>query len=338
MTASQNERVTRKVQLAGGTTYTVSLPKEWAIEQGLEAGSSVYIEPHGDGSLLLHPQDQEDEEREYVQVPIEGLNEIHVARIIRAIYANGFQQIDLITAEELTTDQRRCVRETVGKLMGIEIMEETGTRITLKNILDTSDISLRQSVVRLKSVVLSMQRDAITSFVEQNTELARQGVITREAEADRIFAMVSGYFHRTMTSYDAVDDLGLDRPTIFECYMLAQHLERIADSAEDIANVVLQMKQSPPSKLKTEIEQLGLDVTDVVRRAVDVTLGHEDLEAVFDTLEESEKITEDLAALDQRMSNQIGLKDRWQLSILENLNRIVDNGIFIAEIAVQSAL
>jgi len=41
---------TRKIQIAGGTTYTVSLPKDWASDHGLEAGARVRVHPYEDGS------------------------------------------------------------------------------------------------------------------------------------------------------------------------------------------------------------------------------------------------------------------------------------------------
>ena len=34
----------RKIQLTGGSTYTVSLPKKWIIEHGLEAKDEIRIE------------------------------------------------------------------------------------------------------------------------------------------------------------------------------------------------------------------------------------------------------------------------------------------------------
>ena len=42
------EPVERTVQLAGNSTFVVSLPKAWAVEQGLESGSSMYLYPHDD--------------------------------------------------------------------------------------------------------------------------------------------------------------------------------------------------------------------------------------------------------------------------------------------------
>ncbi len=40
--------IERKVQLTGNSTFVVSLPKEWALEQGLESGASMYLYPHDD--------------------------------------------------------------------------------------------------------------------------------------------------------------------------------------------------------------------------------------------------------------------------------------------------
>jgi hypothetical protein len=44
---------TRRVQLSGGTTHTVPIPKYRAKEHGTEAGSVLGISPRGDGSLLV---------------------------------------------------------------------------------------------------------------------------------------------------------------------------------------------------------------------------------------------------------------------------------------------
>lgn len=45
---------TRKVQVTGGSTFTVSIPKEWATANDVSAGSTVEFYPEGD-SLFLAP-------------------------------------------------------------------------------------------------------------------------------------------------------------------------------------------------------------------------------------------------------------------------------------------
>ena len=43
----------RKIQLTGGSTYTVSLPKKWIIEHGLEAKDEIRIEWRPSGALRV---------------------------------------------------------------------------------------------------------------------------------------------------------------------------------------------------------------------------------------------------------------------------------------------
>ena len=50
---------TRKLQKIGGSTYSVSLPKEWATEHHLEAGMPIHLYPHTDGSLVLRSAAQD---------------------------------------------------------------------------------------------------------------------------------------------------------------------------------------------------------------------------------------------------------------------------------------
>ena len=45
----------RKIQKTGGSTLIVSLPKKWAQNANLEAGSEIRLLEQVDGTLLLNP-------------------------------------------------------------------------------------------------------------------------------------------------------------------------------------------------------------------------------------------------------------------------------------------
>ncbi|MDJ0271806.1 MAG: AbrB/MazE/SpoVT family DNA-binding domain-containing protein [Aigarchaeota archaeon] len=47
--------VRRAVQLTGGSSFTVTLPKEWVERMGLSKGSQVIISPAEDGGLHIYP-------------------------------------------------------------------------------------------------------------------------------------------------------------------------------------------------------------------------------------------------------------------------------------------
>ncbi|HEY4657072.1 MAG TPA: AbrB/MazE/SpoVT family DNA-binding domain-containing protein, partial [Candidatus Bathyarchaeia archaeon] len=48
----------RKLQMTGGASYTVSLPKEWVKEQGLKVGDVVAIIRGSDSSLTISAKDR----------------------------------------------------------------------------------------------------------------------------------------------------------------------------------------------------------------------------------------------------------------------------------------
>ena len=50
----QNEEQ-RKLQVTGGSTFILSLPKEWAIRNELKRGSSMVVREEDDGSLSIAP-------------------------------------------------------------------------------------------------------------------------------------------------------------------------------------------------------------------------------------------------------------------------------------------
>src|SRR5207249_994348 len=49
----------RKLQLTGGSTYVVSLPKRWVLDAGLKAGDTVFLETEGDGAVSVRPMHED---------------------------------------------------------------------------------------------------------------------------------------------------------------------------------------------------------------------------------------------------------------------------------------
>ncbi|MCW8172120.1 AbrB/MazE/SpoVT family DNA-binding domain-containing protein [Natrialba swarupiae] len=85
---------TRKVQLSGGTTYTVSLPKQWADEHNIDSGSVLYLYPD-DRSLLLETVD-DGSESETARIDISQQDEQPIRQSIRAAYLAGYDEITLL--------------------------------------------------------------------------------------------------------------------------------------------------------------------------------------------------------------------------------------------------
>lgn len=55
MGMSKTNEEQRKLQMTGGSTYILSLPKDWVVRNQLDKGSSMTVREEDDGSLSIVP-------------------------------------------------------------------------------------------------------------------------------------------------------------------------------------------------------------------------------------------------------------------------------------------
>src|SRR6056297_3715905 len=96
----------RKVQVTGGSTFTVSIPKDWARDHDVEAGDEVGFHPDS-GSLLLTPV--ADTETEEGTLDVSGMTGDELMRAVMTMYVSGFDVLAL-EGDRITADQRRVIR------------------------------------------------------------------------------------------------------------------------------------------------------------------------------------------------------------------------------------
>lgn len=325
---------TRKIQLTGGSTFTVSLPKQWAKEHGLESGARMYLYPHSDGSLLVRPSPTQNGKRES-RVSVDHLDEDDISRTVRAFYAAGFDSFTLTAVGGFEVAQRNAVTMAASGLVGLEIVSESDDVITLQSLLNTNDVSIRQTVIQLQRITLAMHERAVTAVIEGDEELAAR-VRERDDEVDRLFGMVSRHYQRALSDLQEIDQLGIDRPTIADYYTISRQLERVADHAEKIATISSRL-DDPPQSIMEEIGAVAREARATVKDASSVLLGGTDIEMAYRALDDRDNVGGDLDQLDRRLYDS-EIPDRYLLGLLlDSVRRTSEYGGNIAETLIQGA-
>jgi len=326
---------TRKVQVTGGSTYTVSLPKDWATENDVSAGSVVEFHSEED-ILLLSPQ--REEEREEGVLSIDGLEGDQLTRAVMTMYVSGFDVIRF-EASRVTASQRRTIREATQGLVGLEVIEETGDRVVLQDLLDSSELSVHNAITRMRLVALTMLADAVTALVEDDDELAHD-VMERDDDVDRLYYMVSRVFRTVLRNPAAATEIGFPRETVFDYQSSARQLERIADHATKIAAISLEIGPVD-GDVSEGLRDLQDAAVSVPETAMDALLTDDSDEAVSLATE----ARADLPAIDAR-ARDVGdvirnLEDpelaQSLALVVDSLSRTADYGGNIAESALQKA-
>jgi len=326
---------TRKVQVTGGSTYTVSLPKDWATTNGVGAGEVIEFHAEGD-LLLLRPQDEEEYTRGVLDIT-DLTDEHELTRAVMTMYVSGFDVITLET-EQMSAGQRRTIRDATQGLVGLEVIEETGDEIVLQDLLDSSELSIQNAVTRMRLVSLAMLEDAVEALVTDDDDLAHD-VIERDDDVDRLWYMTSRVFRTVLRNPTEASDIGFSRETCFDLQSSARQLERIADHATKIAGLALDT-DGIPDNVAEPLRELHQEASTVPDTAMDALLTDDPDGAVelaneargsMETVEKRVRnVDDEIHEFEPQLAHVLGL-------VTDSLSRTADYGTNIAESALQKA-
>jgi len=332
---------TRKVQLTGGSTYTVSLPKGWAGEHGIEAGALLHLYPHEDGSIEVRPDPSGDGVRD-VRATVGDRSPSAIEITLETLYAVGVDECTLAADEGFDRDQRAAIEDTVSRLLGFEIIEAADDRFVLRTLLRTADVSVRQSLDQLRLTTLSMHRTAVSAAIDGDPGRAEQ-VLERADEASRLFVLVARSHDRALTDLREVDRLGMDRSTLADHVATARRLDRLGRQANRLAERIIDRTSGPGIAGGPEtgggddLRSLADGAREVVAEASEAVLGEPEPEAAYDALTARDEVTDEIATAERQGFDDAAGDPAIRWSILDDARRTADLGGTIARIAIRAA-
>ncbi|MFX1565175.1 MAG: PhoU domain-containing protein [Promethearchaeota archaeon] len=334
---TQLKTETRKVQLTGGATYIISLPKQWAEKAGLKPGSELQLVPQDRHSLLIYtaasPEAAQLSECE-VEIP-KGMPTEDVVRNFITQYLAGFDIIHL-DLQHVKADQRVVVKDAIRRLLiGAEIVSETTDRVVVQCFLGQANLPLLNALERMEALVRSMQQDSLIALVEGDKRLAAE-VVQRDPEVDRFFFYIIRQLTAAVSRTDHIRKIGLKSPqTCLGYRMVVKSIERAGDHATRIASIAASTSlpdKSPLANTFTKMHKLSEMVfQDSLKalRTLDVSLAHKTIRCVPEIVQLEDKSIRYLLGGKYPIEMVVNLR-----LALESLRRIAEYGSDIAETAI----
>lgn len=305
---------TRKVQLTGGSTFTVSLPKDWAERNGITRGDSVFLKESGDSLTISTSGSAGDRE-----VELDASDDAELERRIIAAYVNGYR----VMRVKCSGEEKEAAKRIVSKLMGTEIIEEGVGHLVVEDLLDPFQLDSRNGLKRMHLMSRSMHEDAVRAFGDE--EMARD-IVRRDDEVDRLYLLIARQF--SLLRGDGTEDQ-------FEVLMCARGIERIADHAYKIAQNAAVSRTSEDVELR--IGGLSGEMTGLVDTAV-AAFHSADPGRANDVFVERERLEEREQDLKKLILGEPTEEAVRTNTILDSLSRSADYATDIAEAAINTAL
>jgi len=226
----------RKIQVVGGSTYTVSLPKEWAKSVGLSHGSEVVIEVMPDLTLRVSPGEKAPKERPWeseIEISPENID-LSFMKLV-ASYIVGY---DVITVKCRGCPSRLFedfVKLVTDRTIGLEVVEKNNDSIVFQCLVDVSTLSLIEVLKTITKLTMRSLEELEELLDSGNKDLASE-ILERDSLIDKLYLYGLRQLNQVLLGRINHFSVGLKSAAdVMYLAIMLKFLERIADHVAEVA-------------------------------------------------------------------------------------------------------
>jgi len=243
----------RKVQQTPTGTFFVCLPRSWAVKNGLKKGASVNLDITSDGKLVVDAQNAREPPTRVTSLNVGP----YLGREIIGRYLLGYDCIDIVAKDRIDSAVRKIVKSTASSLAGLEIVEETSSKISLQTLMQQPSGFIPEKILqRNYAIVAGMIRDSINSFVYGDVELAKN-VTERDAESNKLYFLLVRILRTIIQNPRLSEKLGITPIECLDYRLAASLIEGIGDICVQVAAKTITLNGV---KTSGELQKLLVDL------------------------------------------------------------------------------
>ncbi|MDR2699459.1 MAG: phosphate uptake regulator PhoU [Nitrososphaerota archaeon] len=328
----------RKLQVTGGATFILSLPKDWATRNDLKRGSSMVLREEEDGTLSISPTKFEKKEKKddaYIRSNIND-NPDTIMRTVIAAYLNGYNIMHIRAQGQkvLSIKTRNHLKNfTRNYLVGTEIVTDTPNELTLQVLLNYPELTVHNALSRMSIIASSMQKEALTALNNLDQQNAK-AVIETDREVNRFGLYIVRLLKLAVSNPRVVKDIGLSSQK--ECIgyrLIAKSVERTADHATKMAENTLFLKEPVNASLLEKINQLSVLANTMFENSIESLFKHDFnlAESVIEKLYQAHKFEKEAIILTHGINLEEIVNIRF---LIESIRRIAEYASDISEVVL----
>jgi phosphate uptake regulator len=279
-TVEKRNEEQRKLQVTGGSTFILSLPKEWITRNQLKKGSLIVLCEEDSGSLSLFPSKLEKQEKKaeaFIRVSANDNPEAVMRKAISA-YLIGYNILHIKAQGQkpFVAGLRNYLKNFARNyLVGTEIVTDSSEDLTLQILLNYPELSVESALRRMAIIAASMHREAVDCLRNLDYSAAK-AVVDTDREVNRFSLYILRLLKMAVVNVRLVKEIGLSNPR--ECLgyrLIAKSVERTADHATKIAENTLILKNPANPELLDRINKLSGLAISMFEKAVEALFKHD---------------------------------------------------------------
>ncbi len=247
-----------------GSSILVSLPKEWVDANNLDKSSQVEIETGQDSVSISVNKEKRPTKELVISYPLS--KEENIVANITGAYLLGYDVIEINSKSIIPGKDREEIRNSIRRLVGMEIIEEDASHINMQFLLDATTLNPAKILKRMSSIALGMYDDVITGLISDDKSNLKT-LSNRDVEVNRQYFLLVRLIRSTLVDRRLANAFNLENIDILDYRVAANVLENAGDSIVEISNFIFNFSLS--KEYSKKIYNVVKDFNKIAEKSID---------------------------------------------------------------------
>ncbi len=241
----------------------VTLPKEWVDANKLEKNAEIELET-GQNSISITLKENRPSKEVTISYPLP--KEENIVADITGAYLLGYDIIKIKSKITIPTEERELIRNSMRRLVGMEIVEEDATTISMQFLLDSTTLNPQKILKRMSNLVLGMFNDVLAALQSEDKSNL-QTLSNRDIEVNRQYFLLVRLIRSTMVDRRLANAFNLENIDVLDYRLAANLLETAGDTVVELGNAIY--NSSIPQSDLTKIYEINKNFEQLEGKSID---------------------------------------------------------------------
>ncbi|MDH3780004.1 MAG: phosphate uptake regulator PhoU [Nitrosopumilus sp.] len=218
-----------------GSSVLVSLPKEWVVANNLDKSSEVEIETGQDSVSISANKEVRPTKKLVISYPLP--KEENIVADLTGAYLLGFDIIEINSKSIIPGKDREEIRNSMRRLVGMEIIEEDASHINMQFLLDATTLNPEKILKRMSSIAIGMYDDVSNGLISDDKSNL-QSLSKRDVEVNRQYFLLVRLIRSTLVDKRLANAFNLENIDVLDYRVAANILENAGDSIVELSNFI----------------------------------------------------------------------------------------------------
>lgn len=286
-----------------GSSLLVSLPKEWVDANNLSKSSQVELETGHDTVSISANKETRPTKELVISYPLP--QEENIVADITGAYLLGYDIIEINSKSIIPGGDREQIRNSMRRLVGMEIIEEDSSHINMQFLLDATTLNPEKILKRMSSIALGMYDDVSNGLISDDKSNL-QTLSKRDVEVNRQYFLLVRLIRSTLVDKRLANAFNLENIDILDYRVAANLLENAGDFIVELSNFIYNSSLS--KEYSKKLFNVVKDFSRLAEKSIDAFIKPDRLLAI-EAISLHKKYEEKLSSL------KITLGDKKQIPI-----------------------